>query len=120
MIKSITKIMLISGVKSENAARPKAGISATNICSPPYADEEMQSDERIPNARLFDRRCSFRLWRFSGAPSKNFFKRYVNGSLKCACSCSATGSGASSVQDLGTSTPSGVAVKASPLRRKPF
>jgi hypothetical protein len=52
---------LISGVKSENAARPKAGMSATNICSPPYADDEMQSDERIPKARLLDNRCSLRL-----------------------------------------------------------
>jgi hypothetical protein len=86
MINNIIKMMLISGVKSENAARPKAGMSATNICSPPYADDEMQSDERIPKARLLDNRCSLRLWRFSGAPSKNFFKRYVKGSLKCACS----------------------------------
>ena len=43
-------MMLISGVKSENAARPKAGMSATNICSPPYADDEMQSDESTPKA----------------------------------------------------------------------
>ncbi len=38
------------GGKIVNAAKPKAGISATSICSPPYADDEMQSDESTPKA----------------------------------------------------------------------
>jgi hypothetical protein len=38
------------GIMMENAARPKAGINAIRICSDPYADDEMQSDERMPRA----------------------------------------------------------------------
>jgi hypothetical protein len=40
----------IMGGKIVKAANPKAGISATRICSPPYADEDIQSDEIIPKA----------------------------------------------------------------------
>ena len=50
MIKSIAKMIATIGGKMANAASPKAGMSATKICSPPYAEDEMQSEERIPNA----------------------------------------------------------------------
>jgi len=33
-----------------NAATPKKGIKATKICSLPYAEDEMQSDESTPSA----------------------------------------------------------------------
>jgi hypothetical protein len=32
------------------AAKPNAGSRAIRICSEPYADEEMQSEERMPRA----------------------------------------------------------------------
>ena len=50
MMRSINKITPTIGGKIVKAARPKAGINAINICSPPYADDEMQSEERTPNA----------------------------------------------------------------------
>jgi hypothetical protein len=46
----------VIGNKIENAANPKAGRSAIRICSEPYADEEMQSEERIPKAYFLSRR----------------------------------------------------------------
>jgi hypothetical protein len=46
--KSIKRMTAIIGGKIVNAANPNAGISATKICSPPYAEDEMQSEERIP------------------------------------------------------------------------
>ena len=46
--KSMKRITAINGGKIVNAANPNAGISATKICSPPYAEDEMQSEERIP------------------------------------------------------------------------
>jgi hypothetical protein len=48
--------MPVMGIKIVNAANPKAGMSAIRICSEPYAEDEMQSDERIPKAyRLLKR-----------------------------------------------------------------
>jgi hypothetical protein len=40
----------VMGINNANAANPNAGSNAIKICSEPYADEEIQSDERIPNA----------------------------------------------------------------------
>ncbi len=48
IISNIIKIMPIRGVKIVKAAKPKAGMSATNICSPPYALDEMQSEDKTP------------------------------------------------------------------------
>jgi hypothetical protein len=48
--------MLIKGVNIANAANPKAGTSATRICSPPYADEDTQFEPRIPKEFLLDKR----------------------------------------------------------------
>jgi Ca2+-dependent lipid-binding protein len=56
MIKRITKTIAVIGIKIANAAKPKAGKSAIKICSDPYADDEIQSDERIPNAYRLLRR----------------------------------------------------------------
>jgi hypothetical protein len=50
MMRSIARMIATIGGKMVNAARPKAGMSATRICSPPYADDEMQSEDRIPKA----------------------------------------------------------------------
>jgi hypothetical protein len=38
------------------AANPNAGKRAINICSEPYAEEEIQSEERIPSAYLLLKR----------------------------------------------------------------
>jgi hypothetical protein len=46
----------VIGMMIPNAARPKAGRSAIKICSEPYADDEMQSEERIPSAYLLLKR----------------------------------------------------------------
>jgi len=48
MISNIIRITPIIGVKIVKAAKPKAGINATSICSPPYAELEMQSEDRTP------------------------------------------------------------------------
>jgi hypothetical protein len=45
---NIKIIIAIMGVNIAKAAKPKAGIRATRICSPPYAEDEIQSEERIP------------------------------------------------------------------------
>ena len=86
------------------AAKPKAGISATKICSPPYAEDEMQSEERIPKADFLESRWSANEWRLIGLPKSRRLIRYEIGSAKCACSWRTIGSGASSVQDFGTAT----------------
>ncbi|MEN9305273.1 MAG: hypothetical protein RLY76_541 [Actinomycetota bacterium] len=46
-IANTTKVIGINNVK---AANPKAGSNATKICSEPYAEDEMQSEERMPRA----------------------------------------------------------------------
>ncbi len=38
------------------AAKPKAGRSAMRICSEPYAEDEMQSEDKIPKAKRFFKR----------------------------------------------------------------
>jgi hypothetical protein len=45
--------MAVIGINMANAARPNAGTSAINICSDPYALDEMQSEDKIPRAYLF-------------------------------------------------------------------
>ena len=40
----------VIGIKIVNAAKPNAGKSAIRICSDPYAEEEMQSEDKIPRA----------------------------------------------------------------------
>ena len=46
----------VIGINNPNAAKPKAGSNAIKICSDPYADDEIQSLERIPNAKRFFKR----------------------------------------------------------------
>ena len=53
MMVKIAKTTKVSGISKVNAANPKAGNSAIKICSEPYAEDEMQSDERMPSANLF-------------------------------------------------------------------
>ena len=48
----IAKTTAVIGIKIAKAARPNAGKSAIRICSEPYAEDEMQSEERIPRAYL--------------------------------------------------------------------
>jgi hypothetical protein len=55
MIK-IVKTTAVIGINNANAAKPNAGSSAIKICSEPYADEEIQSEERIPSAYRLLRR----------------------------------------------------------------
>jgi hypothetical protein len=52
----ITNTTTVIGIKIANAAKPKAGSSAIRICSDPYADDEMQSDAKIPSAKRFFKR----------------------------------------------------------------
>ncbi|CAB4596935.1 unannotated protein [freshwater metagenome] len=49
-------ITAVIGIMSAKDANPKAGSSAIRICSLPYADDEMQSLERIPSAYLLLKR----------------------------------------------------------------
>jgi hypothetical protein len=46
----MTRTIAVIGINKANAAKPKAGSSAIKICSEPYAEDEIQSEERIPNA----------------------------------------------------------------------
>jgi hypothetical protein len=46
----MTRITAVIGIKIENAANPNAGKSAIRICSEPYAEDEMQSLDKIPSA----------------------------------------------------------------------
>jgi hypothetical protein len=48
MTTRIARTIAVIGIKIANAARPNAGSRAIKICSEPYADEEMQSEERMP------------------------------------------------------------------------
>jgi hypothetical protein len=52
----IPRTTAVIGIKIAKAASPNAGSSAIKICSEPYADEEMQSEERIPRAYLLLKR----------------------------------------------------------------
>ena len=42
--------MPVIGINMANAAKPKAGTRANKICSDPYADDEIQSEDKIPKA----------------------------------------------------------------------
>ena len=46
----------VIGIMSAKDANPNAGSNAINICSLPYADDEMQSEDKMPSAYLFDKR----------------------------------------------------------------
>jgi hypothetical protein len=50
MINRMVKTTKVIGINKVNAANPNAGSSAIRICSDPYADDEMQSEERMPRA----------------------------------------------------------------------
>jgi hypothetical protein len=50
MIVRIIKTTPVSGINNVKAAKPNAGNNAKRICSEPYADDEMQSEERMPRA----------------------------------------------------------------------
>jgi hypothetical protein len=50
MIKSTVNTTKVIGISKVNAAKPKAGRSAIKICSEPYAEDEIQSEDRIPRA----------------------------------------------------------------------
>jgi hypothetical protein len=39
----------VIGIKIAKAASPNAGSNAIKICSEPYAEDEMQSEERMPS-----------------------------------------------------------------------
>jgi hypothetical protein len=41
---------MVIGIKIVKAANPNAGSSANKICSLPYAEEEIQSEDKIPSA----------------------------------------------------------------------
>ena len=53
MITQIIKTIAVIGINIAKAARPKAGTSASKICSEPYALDEMQSEDKIPSAYRF-------------------------------------------------------------------
>ncbi|MEY3331141.1 MAG: hypothetical protein RL202_407, partial [Actinomycetota bacterium] len=44
----------VIGINIENAANPNTGNRAIRICSLPYAEDEMQSEDKIPNPYLLD------------------------------------------------------------------
>jgi hypothetical protein len=52
-INKITKTIAVIGINMAKAASPKAGTSASKICSDPYALDEMQSEDKTPSAYLF-------------------------------------------------------------------
>jgi hypothetical protein len=56
MIVRMTRTTAVIGIKIENAAKPNAGRSAIRICSDPYAEDEMQSLDKIPSAYLLLKR----------------------------------------------------------------
>jgi hypothetical protein len=49
MITRIVRTTAVIGINIANAAKPKAGSRAIRICSEPYADDEIQSLDKIPN-----------------------------------------------------------------------
>ncbi|CAB4635182.1 unannotated protein [freshwater metagenome] len=50
IISKIANTTAVIGIKIAKAAKPNAGKSAINICSEPYADDEIQSEDKIPKA----------------------------------------------------------------------
>jgi hypothetical protein len=65
--------MAVIGIKIAKAASPNAGSSAIKICSEPYAEDEMQSDERMPSPYRLLRRWWPSEWRLSAPPKKKRF-----------------------------------------------
>jgi hypothetical protein len=53
MMSRIANTTAVIGIKIAKAANPKAGNNAIKICSEPYAEDEMQSEDRIPKAKRF-------------------------------------------------------------------
>ncbi|CAB4575349.1 unannotated protein [freshwater metagenome] len=53
IISKIAKTTAVIGIKIAKAAKPKAGNSAIKICSEPYAEDEIQSEDKIPKAKRF-------------------------------------------------------------------
>jgi hypothetical protein len=51
-ITNTTKTTIVIGINIENAANPNAGNKARSICSLPYAEDEIQSEDKTPNAYL--------------------------------------------------------------------
>ena len=50
MITKIAKTTAVIGMSKAKAAKPNAGSNAIKICSEPYAEDEIQSEDKIPNA----------------------------------------------------------------------
>ena len=50
MITKIARTTAVIGISKANAAKPNAGSNAIKICSEPYAEDEIQSEDKIPNA----------------------------------------------------------------------
>ena len=55
-IKRIARTIAVIGIKIAKAAIPKAGNNAIKICSLPYADDEIQSEDKIPSAYFLSKR----------------------------------------------------------------
>ena len=66
----MSKTIIVIGINIAKAARPNAGTRASNICSEPYAELEMQSEDKIPNAYFLSRRWWLNVWRFKGLPKR--------------------------------------------------
>ena len=45
-------MIAVIGINIAKAAIPKAGTKAKRICSDPYADDEIQSEDKIPRPYL--------------------------------------------------------------------
>jgi hypothetical protein len=73
MISKIVKTTAVIGIKIAKAANPKAGNNAINICSEPYAEDEMQSEDKMPKAYRLLNLWWPREWRFRGLPKKRRF-----------------------------------------------
>ena len=66
---STVRMTAVSGSSIEKPATAKAGSRMSSISSLPYADDEMQSDDRTPSARNFERRSCLSWSLVSGLPS---------------------------------------------------
>jgi hypothetical protein len=73
MISKIANTTAVIGIKIAKAAKPKAGNNAIKICSDPYAEDEMQSEDKIPNAYRLLNLWWPSEWRLSGLPKKRRF-----------------------------------------------
>ena len=52
----MTKTIAVIGINIAKAAIPNAGIKAMRICSLPYAEDEIQSEDKIPSAYFLSKR----------------------------------------------------------------